>query len=85
MFSKFIHVVGGITTLFFYMAKYSSIAWIYHFVYQIINGLTYVLFFCLAFMKKGAINIWVRRLVWTYVLNCLGSILGSEIAGSHGN
>lgn len=69
------------------MAKYSSIAQMYHFADPVMNEWTYVLFPLFGFMNKVDMNICVRLLVWTcrfwVVLDV--HVLGSEIAGSRGN
>ena len=86
MFSRFIHVVAGIITLFLFMTAYYSIVWIYHnlFIHSSVNGhLCY--FHLLAIVNDAAVDIHVHVSVCPYVSISLGYISMSGIARTYGN
>ena len=79
IFSRFIHVVSYINTLFLFVTN-SSLCRYTTFCYGHLEC-----FHFLAIMNNACMNISVQICVWMYAFNSLGYTPRSGIAGSHGD
>ena len=75
MFQIFIHILANIITLFFLVAEWYSIIWVYHivFIHLPVDGHLDCYYFG-SIMNNAAVNIYVPVFVWIYIFFSLGYI-----------